>query len=78
MIVLLTDGIQSMPPYEEGLIQAGKVLDDENIKVFGVLTGEQRNLHALLNLVTNDQLIFEPEFSAELIEAMNHETEYYC
>jgi hypothetical protein len=78
MIVLFTDGIQSTPPYQEGLIKAGNVLDNENIKVFGVLTGEQRNMNALLNLCTNDQFIFEPEFLPELIEVMNHETEYYC
>jgi hypothetical protein len=78
MIVLFTDGIQSTPPYQQGLIKAGNVLDNEKIKVFGVLTGEQRNMNALLNLCTNDQFIFEPEFLPELIEVMNHETEYYC
>jgi hypothetical protein len=78
MIVLFTDGIQSTPPYQEGLVETGKVLDNENIKVFGILTGEQRNMNALLNLCTNDQFIFEPEFLPELIEVMYHETEYYC
>ena len=78
IIVLFTDGIQSTPPYQEGLLEAGTVLDDENFKVFGVLTGEQRNMNALLNLCTNDQFIFEPELFSELVEVMNHETEYYC
>ena len=78
MIVLFTDGIQSTPPYQEGLIEAGKGLDKENIKVFGVLTGKERNMNSLLNLCTNDQFIFEPEFLPELIEIMNHEMEYYC
>lgn len=78
MILLFTDGIQSTPPYQEGLIEAGKVLDDENFKVFGVLTGEEKNMNALLNLCTNDQFIFEPELLPELVEVMNHETEYYC
>lgn len=78
MIVLLTDGIQSTPPYQEGLLEEGKVLDDENYKVFGVLTGEQRNMNALLNLCTNDQFIFEPDLFSELVEVMDHETEYYC
>ena len=78
MIVLFTDGIQSTPPYQEGLIEAGKVLDKEDIKVFGVLTGKERNMNSLLNLCTNDQFIFEREFLPELIEIMNHEMEYYC
>ena len=78
MILLFTDGIQSTPPYQEGLKEAGKVLDDENFKVFGVLTGKEKNINALLNLCTNDQFIFEPELLPELVEVMNHETEYYC
>jgi hypothetical protein len=78
MIILLTDGIQNTPPYQEGLRKAGEVLDNENIKVFGVLTGEEKNVNSLLNLCTNDQFIFQPDFLPELIETMNHEMEYYC
>lgn len=78
MIVLFTDGIQSIPPYQEGLIETGKTLDSENIKVFGVLTGEQKNMDGLLSLCTNDGFIFEPDFLQELIKVMNHETQYYC
>ncbi|XP_028394413.1 uncharacterized protein LOC114518591 [Dendronephthya gigantea] len=78
MIVLFTDGVQSIPPYQEGLVEAGKVLDSQNIKVFGILTGEQRNMDGLLSLCTNDGFIFEPDFLQELIKVMNHETEYYC
>lgn len=78
MIVLFTDGVQTTPPYQEGLFEAGRMLDNENIKVFGVLTGLEKNMNALLNLCTNHQFIFEPEFLPELIEVMNHETEHYC
>lgn len=78
MIVLLTDGNQSTPPYHDGLMEEGKILDDQNIKVFGVLTGEQKNLNTLLHLCTNDQFLFQPEFVEELVETMKHETEYYC
>ncbi|WP_395239385.1 vWA domain-containing protein, partial [Salmonella sp. s54412] len=78
IMVLFTDGVQNSPSYKEGLAAAGRKLEKNNVKVFGILTGKQLNINTFLKLCSNDKLVFNHEFLPEIIETMSSEMEYLC
>lgn len=78
IIVIFSDGIQNVPPYKEGLEGIGKGLEKKNVKVFAVMNGKASNINALLELCSDDRLLFKDEFLSEMIKMMSFEMEYLC
>ena len=78
IVVLFSDGIQNIPPFQKGLERVGKELEKTKIKVFAVMTGKESNIKALLKLCSNDRLLFKKQFLSEMINVMNAEMDYLC